>query len=138
MRISDWSSDVCSSDLQWSVRRHDGTVLRKPSADPEMTQDLQAAAALLVLELVRHGTDDPRGNDPTAAADTDLDVGDLGFRIAEDGRRDDLAHQHQAQGAEIAQARVNVGPLRQFAAVGHVSDVAEIVLKSVHGLLRVA
>src|SRR3546814_10301697 len=98
-----------------------------------MTQELQAAAALLVLELVRHGTDDPRGNDPTAAADTDLDVGDLGFRIAEDGRRDDLAHQHQAQGAEIAQARVNVGPLRQFAAVGPVSDVAEIVLKSVHG-----
>src|SRR3546814_15963035 len=31
MRISDWSSDVCSSDLWWSGKGHDHMVLEDPS-----------------------------------------------------------------------------------------------------------
>src|SRR3546814_16255707 len=47
--------------FQWSVRRQDATVLRKPSGDPEMTQDLQAEAEILLCEIVRLGRADAQG-----------------------------------------------------------------------------
>src|SRR3546814_3377619 len=33
MRISDWSSDVCSSDLELEIRINDGEPLRRPHRD---------------------------------------------------------------------------------------------------------
>src|SRR3546814_3041826 len=49
MRISDWSSDVCSSDLNVVAHRHGGTAMRdqviREGGDPQMVEDGVAAFA---------------------------------------------------------------------------------------------
>src|SRR3546814_10132132 len=53
MRISDWSSDVCSSDLAW--RRHDAVALIEDGARvPELLVDQGAADQFLDGQLQPH------------------------------------------------------------------------------------
>src|SRR3546814_11850139 len=49
MRISDWSSDVCSSDLQYLIRR------RLFGARARTGGDAQIAAILIALAVRHHG-----------------------------------------------------------------------------------
>src|SRR3546814_15815546 len=47
MRISDWSSDVCSSDLQWSYRVRSAARMATPRQASELVRhDARAAARL--------------------------------------------------------------------------------------------
>src|SRR3546814_8856524 len=46
MRISDWSSDVCSSDLQDLPRLHDGPVIDQIGAEDRVAQRAESAFAL--------------------------------------------------------------------------------------------
>src|SRR3546814_13964861 len=58
MRISDWSSDVCSSDLQGFGKRHDGLVQSLPrsmldaGAEPQVGARLKAQTERGPLDVV--------------------------------------------------------------------------------------
>src|SRR3546814_1767199 len=56
MRISDWSSDVCSSDLIWAARRD--TVRRAAQAVLEAAEAIQATGASRRLLEVRGSFDE--------------------------------------------------------------------------------
>src|SRR3546814_8582998 len=51
MRISDWSSDVCSSDLNLAIPIGQGQTLSQPQVVALMTQALRASRRTKVLEV---------------------------------------------------------------------------------------
>src|SRR3546814_2163987 len=55
MRISDWSSDVCSSDLEGSFIKPDGGILILKKEDDPSFQRI-----VLAVEMKRQGTNDQR------------------------------------------------------------------------------
>src|SRR3546814_14504862 len=75
MRISDWSSDVCSSDLATAESRHfDEAISRGPIgadhgfacrvgyAGPSQRKDHEMAETIEQLRAINHGFDPDRGN----------------------------------------------------------------------------
>src|SRR3546814_1608760 len=56
MRISDWSSDVCSSDLKRVVREVSDSIAGQPLALPPAPDDGAGDAPLLVLHASQTGT----------------------------------------------------------------------------------
>src|SRR3546814_5570067 len=78
MRISDWSSDVCSSDL---------TERRKPAdQEPEAAADLRRLGTRLLHRLPQFATELSRAL---------LAARELGFRQEESGRREEHTSEHQ-------------------------------------------
>src|SRR3546814_17697133 len=49
MRISDWSSDVCSSDLPWYEAGINGGIAGMPVVDPRRRPPLRSSSYLLAL-----------------------------------------------------------------------------------------
>src|SRR3546814_3695458 len=101
MRISDWSSDVCSSDL--SITDHTGRVSRTgcgggptPAA---LMQDALGAAVVVApvgaVEAVQaHRSAAARGMDEAALADIDADVAHAAAAAEEDRRSTRLNSSH--------------------------------------------
>src|SRR3546814_20661386 len=92
MRISDWSSDVCSSDLGRGRQREHRAV----------AEDLVEDVGLLQVVEVLAPADESRRRE--------LAPGQQG---EETGRRDEGRHRLDAEAADLAQARI------QFLEVGH-------------------
>src|SRR3546814_11521672 len=70
MRISDWSSDVCSSDLEKAARSAGRRRPARPGAPPVARIDDQGAARKrLLAEICRRGDDPPRPPRPQPQRD---------------------------------------------------------------------
>src|SRR3546814_10166157 len=83
MRISDWSSDVCSSDLTLAIPALGLTLDGKADAAGHWSVSVPVPAA-----LERWSPDTPRLYDVTITAGTDIWKDRIGFRtIAVDGDR---------------------------------------------------
>src|SRR3546814_2310471 len=104
MRISDWSSDVCSSDLIWAARRD--TVRRAAQAVLEAAEAIQATGASrrllevrgsfdefnLDIELLHDGPPLKLQSGPGKSAATLLDLDDHAFEAALDDTLAGVSH----------------------------------------------
>src|SRR3546814_4659895 len=101
MRISDWSSDVCSSDLQaverWEGRRHlvtegvEGAVGHR--LQPRIGQDVEAEAGKAVGRLV---VEEARGDELAIGVDD-------GFEIQPRHQRADAVEQSFGRAANVGE-----------------------------------
>src|SRR3546814_6120572 len=114
MRISDWSSDVCSSDLQaverWEGRRHlvtegaEGAVGHR--LQPRIGQDVEAEAGTAVGRLV---VEEARGDELAIGVDD-------GFEIQPRHPRADAVEQSFGRAATVGAARPQSPALATFTA----------------------
>src|SRR3546814_9568142 len=120
MRISDWSSDVCSSDL---VAYHDAQVARLgdlPKTTPPGVHAQQRDAHCLIAEAVEPGEAERLDRGPPV----DLDVGEV---VEEAGQRagDQLAERVAQQPGlveELEGVRVLAGPDELLGGVAQPGD----------------
>src|SRR3546814_19907834 len=84
MRISDWSSDVCSSDLRWSTirpgRKESGQRRLSGTAIKGVMRERQFPTFYQRLNVSRHGI---RRHDHRGVERMDIAAGDRYCRIAE-------------------------------------------------------
>src|SRR3546814_9660004 len=88
MRISDWSSDVCSSDLQGTARRAGED--RAGQARPSAGSPAATTAARPARRRLRERKAPPRPSE--GLPDRDIDADPCLTRLAPDRRRDIEAH----------------------------------------------
>src|SRR3546814_8939852 len=84
MRISDWSSDVCSSDLKMVVDATTDRVVGLHMIGPDAPEILQAAAIAVKAGLTKQAFDDTVALHPSMAEELEIGRASCRERVCQD------------------------------------------------------